>query len=231
MRHLREMDSARQKGTLYMSSLRDKLFYLRSLSVDVVSARQMVGQTAPSKKSAGVKTEKKNKKEPPATGQPPPTTNGTPPTASGAPPATGGTPPAPPAGSPPAKKTPPCPLCSTTATPQYHHPYLCKDNLALVRQNKKTLPATVCSACLMVKQTNHPSQCSIKRVQRNGVFLLLDFTCPVHRLHFSLCDCDNKGPQSRVDPSQEPTPKKTGGQGGRGGQGQGGAPGQQGGQG
>ena len=48
----------------------------------------------------------------------------------------------------------------------------------------------------------------------------------MHRLHFSLCDCETKGPQSRVDPSQEPTPKKQGGQKGGGGQKQGGAPGQ-----
>ena len=227
MRHLHQMDSARQQGTLYMSSLKDKLYYLISLSVDVVSARQLVGQAAPSKKSAGAK--KRN--QPPASDQPPPTTGGTPPTAGGAPPAAGGTPPAPPASSPPSQKgkTPPCPLCSTPAAPQYHHPYQCKANIALVRQNKKSLPANVCSACLLVKQTNHPTHCSIKRVQRNGVFVLLDFTCPVHRLHFSLCDCDNKGPQSKVDPNQQPTPKKTDGQGG--GQGQGGAHGQRGGQG
>ena len=61
---------------------------------------------------------------------------------------------------------------------------------------------------------------------RNGVYLLLDFTCPVRRLHFSLCDCETKGPQSRVDPNQEPTPKKQGGQKGGGGPKQGGAPGQ-----
>ena len=220
MRHLRDMDAAYQRGTLYMISLRDKLFYIRKLSTDVVSARQTVGHTTSSKKSAANRIKGGGKKEPPTTSGSPPTSSGSPPSSSAVPPTTNGTPPA---KEPQAKKTPPCPLCSTPTSPNHHHPYLCKENLALVRQNKKTLPSSVCSACLTVKQTNHPSQCNIKRVFRNGVYLLLDFICPVHRLHFALCECDTKGPQSKVDPSQEPSPKKQGGQKVGGGQGQGGA--------
>ena len=216
MRHMADIDSARQRGIPHMISLRDKLFHIRKLSTDVVSARQTVGHTTTSKRSAANRAKGGGKKEPP-------TTSGSPPTSGGSPPTTNGTPPA---KEPPAKKAPPCPLCSTPTSPNHHHPYLCKENLALIRQNKKTLPLTVCSACLTVKQTNHPSQCNIKRVLRNGVYLILDFLCPVHRLHFALCECDTKGPQSAVDPSQEPTPKKQNGQKGGGGQKQGGAQGQ-----
>ena len=141
MRHLRDMDSAYQRGTLYMISLRDKLFYIRSLSVDVVSARQTVGHTTSSKKSAAIKTERKGKKEPPATSQPPPASSGSPPSSSDVPPATNGTPPA---KEPQAKKTPPCPLCSTPTSPNHHHPYLCKENLALVRQENTPFQCLLC---------------------------------------------------------------------------------------
>merc|ERR1711952_53598 len=194
-----------------MISLRDKLFHIRKLSTDVVSARQTVGHTTSSKKSAANRAKGGGKKEPPTSG-------GSPPSTSAAPPTTNGTPPA---KEPPAKKTPPCPLCSTPASPNHHHPYLCKENLALIRQNKKTLDSNVCSLCLTVKQGNHPAQCHLKRVLRNGVYQILDFLCPTHRLHFALCDCDTKGPQTTVDSNQEP-PKKQNGQKGGGGPKQGG---------
>ena len=219
MRYMADIDAARQRGIPHMISLREKLFLIRKLSTDVVSARQTVGHTS-SKKSAANRM-RGGKKEPPTTPTTTPSTPGaTPPSTSAPPPPTNGTPPA-------KKKAPPCPLCSTPTSPNHHPPYLCKENLALIRQNKKTLDPSVCSSCLTVKQGNHPAQCNIKRVLRNGVYQILDFLCPTHRLHFALCECDTKGPQTAVDSNQEP-PKKQNGQKGGGGQKQGGRQGQEG---
>merc|ERR1712020_272228 len=104
-RYMVDIDAARQRGIPHMISLREKLFLIRKLSTDVVSARQTVGHTS-SKKSAANRM-RGGKKEPPTT----PTA--TPPSTSAPPPTTNGTPTA-------KKKAPPCPLCSTPASPNHH---------------------------------------------------------------------------------------------------------------
>ena len=90
-----------------------------------------------------------------------------------------------------------CLLCT-----QKHPIFSCHDQLKLIRDGKKKLDPRICPACLQEKKSGHPTNCSLKRSLRDGVYILTNWKCKKGcSVHFRLCGC-NAGPQQAVDPDQ-----------------------------
>merc|ERR1711994_824133 len=90
----------------------------------------------------------------------------------------------------------PCVLCDGQ-----HQIWQCAGELKKIAAGLRTLPSQVCAACLNIKKTGHPSQCSIVRSKQKGVFYLYQNRCPKCSINVKICPCGEKA-QKKVDPDQ-----------------------------
>jgi len=90
-----------------------------------------------------------------------------------------------------------CPLCLTKP----HKAWRCFGELQKVAAGTRSLPASVCAACLDVKRTGHPQKCSIVRSKQQGVYYLYQNLCPKCSVNIKICPCKEKA-QKKVDPDQ-----------------------------
>ena len=98
-----------------------------------------------------------------------------------------------------------CPLCLTKP----HKAWSCAVELQKVAAGARTLPPSVCAACLDVKRSGHPQKCSIVRSKQKGVFYLYQNMCPKCSINIKICPCQDKA-QKRVDPDQNEKTIKSG---------------------
>ena len=90
-----------------------------------------------------------------------------------------------------------CPLCLIKP----HKAWSCSVELQKVATGARTLPPSVCAACLDVKKSGHPTKCSIVRSKQKGVYYLYQNLCPKCSINIKICPCQGKA-QKSVDPDQ-----------------------------
>ena len=96
-----------------------------------------------------------------------------------------------------------CPLCSGLG----HKAWGCSKELPKLKEGTRPIPSQLCRACLDIRKTGHPQNCSIGRTKQNGLFYLYDNKCPKCSIHVRICPCDIKA-KKKIDPNQNPTPIK-----------------------
>jgi len=95
-----------------------------------------------------------------------------------------------------------CMLCT-----KLHPTFSCKEQLALVREGKRTLPKQLCNICLQKTGEKHPKDCGLRRIQKDGIFRIIDFKCARNcGVNNRLCAC-RAGPSISIDKDQSPAAK------------------------
>ena len=104
------------------------------------------------------------------------------------------------------KKEIKCMLCPS----KLHPTFACTEQLNLLRGGHRTLPSKVCKICLQYCDDKHPKDCALKRIQKEGVYQIIDFRCSKGcGINNRLCAC-KAGPIITIDKDQTPAPKKVG---------------------
>ena len=185
-------DREKAAGTPYCRSLKSYLIRARSLAVDLASALQVVEAEGLGASELGVRSAAVV--APTRAGQP---------SREESQPRKGRAP----------RSPPTCLLCdpaSNTFKSKPHMTYRCPI-LDQVKAGVKQLKATICGRCLGEKSAGgqHRPDCGVRRVYLDGAFVLIQFCCDEHQIHYRACPsprCKDYKPKKTLDPDQE---KKT----------------------
>ena len=89
-----------------------------------------------------------------------------------------------------------------------HPTFACTEQLNMLRGGQRTLPSKICKIFLQYCDDKHPKNCAQKRIQKEGVYQIIDFRCSKGcGINNRLCAC-KAGPIISIDKDQ--TPKKVG---------------------